>query len=112
MIDEQIVGMKSRTSIVQYMTKKSERFGVNISVLCESKSALKLQLSSYENKSLKSILSKTIFLAENECKTPYGCLTFNAFLFLRDNYKGKERDNQELGLSYRVVMNLMRVYLD
>ena len=27
-------------------------------------------------KSLKSILSIKIFLIENKCKTPYGCLTF------------------------------------
>ena len=67
-----MVGMKCRTSIIQYMPKKPKKFGVKLWFLCESQSAycLKLQI-----------------------------------------YKGQEGDNQESGLAYRVVMDLMRVYL-
>ena len=72
-IDEQMVGMKCRTSIIQYMPKKPKKFGIKLWVLCES-------ISGY-------------------------CLNLQI-------YKGKEGDNQESDLPYRVVMDLMRVYLD
>ena len=67
-----MVGMKCRTSIIQYMPKKPKKFGVKLWVLCESQSGYCLNLQIY---------------------------------------KGKEGDNQESGLAYRVVMDLMRVYL-
>ena len=39
-----------------------------------------VRISSNENKkSLKPVLSKKIFLIENECKTSYGCFTFTFY---------------------------------
>ena len=45
------------------------------------------------------------------CKTVGLCESQSGYCLNLQIYKGKEGDNQESGLAYRVVMDLMRVYL-
>ena len=74
-IDEQIIGTKSRISFIQYMPKKSKKFGIKVWVLFEAKTGYCLQFQIYTGKS------------ENE-GAERG-LTYRVILDLLHNYLGK-----------------------
>ena len=74
-IDKQMIGTKSRISIIQYMPKKPNKFGSKIWVLCEVETGYCLQFQIYNGK------SKTVGAEHG--------LSYRVVFYLLDNYLDK-----------------------